>query len=72
MSQLHLVIMYQLVWTLFSITIPWEALDLHEPAGLSTHGLWAELAGVGYKEHQANLTVHETQKPPWPTGPPQG
>lgn len=39
---------------------------------LSTHGLWAGLAGVSYKEPLANLTVHETQKPPWSTGPPQG
>lgn len=38
---------------------------------LSTHGLSAGLAGISYREPLANLTVHETQKPPWSTGPPQ-
>lgn len=64
--------MHQLAWTSFSITFPWEAMGSPWTRRLSTHGLWAGLAGVSYKEPSANLTVHETQKPPWSTGPPQG
>ena len=71
-SQLSLLMMLQLVWTLFSNPVPWEAVDLLGSAGLFTHGLCAELAGLRYKERLANLTVHETQKPPWSTGLPQG
>lgn len=34
--------------------------------------MWAQLSGVSHKEPLTNLTVHETQKPPWSIGAPKG